>query len=228
MIPLRDNIPSSTIPFINYAIIAVNTAVFIIELTAGDKLNLLITNYAFYPNELTLLLEGGRENFSPAKKVFTSMFMHGGFVHFIGNMLYLYIFGDNVEDRLGHLKYLVFYLFCGLSAVLMHYYFNPGSSVPTLGASGAIAGVMGAYFVFYPNAKVLTLVPIFIFIQFIEIPAFFFLVIWFLMQFVYASLSQAGEFESVAWWAHVGGFAAGFFIAFLWVLNKKLKRPLRW
>jgi membrane associated rhomboid family serine protease len=136
------------------------------------------------------------------------MFLHGGYLHIIGNMWSLYIFGDNVEDRLGHFRYLVFYLLCGLASGISHLAINWHSTLPTIGASGAIAGVMGAYFILYPKAKVLTLVPIFFFIQFIELPAFVFLGIWFLFQFISAAGTSA-QGGGIAWWAHIGGFVFG-------------------
>lgn len=224
MIPIRDNIPSKTIPIVNYLIIAFNAYIFILELKAGSRITLLIEKYAFYPNELTMLFYGQLETLLPIRKMVTSMFLHGGFGHFLGNMLFLYIFGDNVEDRLGHIKYLLFYIVCGVAAVIFHYWFNRLSSIPTLGASGAIAGVMGAYFIFFPYAKVLTIVPIFIFLQFLEIPAFFFLIFWFLMQFYLGSMSQAFGTTNVAWWAHVGGFAFGVIIAICSAFFRKMKR----
>ncbi len=224
MIPLRDNIPSKTLPVVNYLLIAANAFIFFLELKAGSGIIFLIEKYAFYPKELTLFFQGEVITAEPFKKMVTSMFLHGGFAHFFGNMLFLYIFGDNVEDRMGHLKYLFFYVFCGVVAVMLHYSFNIYSRVPTLGASGAIAGVMGAYFIFFPYARVLTLVPIFIFIQFIEIPAFFFLVFWFIMQFYMGSVSKILGTSNVAWWAHVGGFAAGALIAVLWRIVMKLRR----
>jgi membrane associated rhomboid family serine protease len=141
---------------------------------------------------------------------FTSMFLHGGWLHLLGNMLYLYIFGDNVEDALGHVRYLLFYLACGVAASVTHLALNLDSVVPTVGASGAIAGVLGAYFLLYPKAKVLTLLPIFIFIQIVEIPAFLFLGFWFLLQFISGTVASASQNAGgVAWWAHIGGFAAG-------------------
>jgi hypothetical protein len=136
------------------------------------------------------------------------MFLHGGFLHLLGNMWFLYIFGDNVEDRLGPFRYLVFYLLCGLASGISHLVINWHSVIPTIGASGAIAGVMGAYFILYPRAKVLTLVPIFIFFQFIELPAFLFLGIWFLFQFLSAAGASA-QAGGIAWWAHIGGFVFG-------------------
>src|SRR5204863_5588398 len=142
----------------------------------------------------------------------TSMFLHGGWLHLIGNMWYLWIFGDNVEDRLGHFAYLIFYLLCGLGAGIVHTILNYQTVVPSVGASGAIAGVLGAYVVSYPGAKVLTLIPIFIFVQFIEIPALIVLGLWFVMQFFNGAAALATTSANgggVAWWAHVGGFIIG-------------------
>jgi hypothetical protein len=140
--------------------------------------------------------------------LFSFMFIHGGFWHLLGNMWSLYIFGDNVEDRLGHVKYLVFYILCGLLSGLFHLAINWTSQIPTIGASGAIAGVMGAYLILYPGSKILTLIPIIIIPYFIEIPALIFLGIWFLLQFLSAAMSSS-EAGGIAWWAHVAGFLAG-------------------
>jgi hypothetical protein len=138
----------------------------------------------------------------------TSMFLHGGILHILGNMWFLYIFGDNIEDRIGHFRYLIFYLLCGVVAGLVHLLASWGSKIPTIGASGAIAGVMGGYVVLFPHARVLTLIPIFFFFQFFEIPAFVFLGYWLLIQIVSASL-RGSDVGGVAWWAHIGGFLAG-------------------
>jgi membrane associated rhomboid family serine protease len=139
------------------------------------------------------------------------MFLHGGWLHFLGNMLYLWIFGDNVEDRLGHARYTVFYLLCGTVAALAQVWTRPDSMIPTIGASGAIAGVMGAYFVLFPHSRVLTLIPLLVFWELLEIPAIFFLGIWFVMQLFsgVGSLAAAGDTGGVAFWAHVAGFVAG-------------------
>jgi len=141
----------------------------------------------------------------------TSMFLHGGFLHIIMNMWFLYIFGDNIEDRLGHIRYLIFYLFCGVAAGVIHLLTNWSSNIPTIGASGAISGVMGAYLLLYPRSKILTLVFIFIFIQFVEIPAFIFLGIWLLLQLLSAGFTPSNV-GGVAFWAHVGGFVAVSFL----------------
>ncbi len=224
MIPLKDNIPSKKIPFVNYILIFLNVVVFALELKAGPALNSMIEKYAFYAKDFYYLITGVNQSLDPIIRIFTSMFMHGGFSHIIGNMLYLYIFGDNVEDRLGHFVYLLLYLVFGVFAVLMQFFFDPLSNLPMLGASGAVSGVMGAYFIFYPRARVITLVPIFIFIQIIEIPALFFLFFWFFMQFFYGTLSIYTGAMGVAWWAHIGGFLAGFIVA---VIHRILFRGYR-
>jgi membrane associated rhomboid family serine protease len=208
MIPLRDVIPSRTFPAITIALIAVNVLVFLFELSLGDSLELFLQSWALVPARFTLL------------SLVTSMFLHGGLMHVGGNMWFLWIFGDNVEDRMGHGRFIVFYLLCGAVAALAQTLMQPDSYIPMLGASGAIAGVMGAYFVLYPHSRIVTLVPIFFFIQLIEIPAIFFLGIWFLLQFlsgVGSIAATAGEQSSggVAFWAHVAGFAAGLIAVFL-------------
>ena len=199
MIPLRDTIPSSRVPLVNYAIIAANVAVFLHESTLGPRLDGFVYTYGMVPRE-----------FAPATLV-TSMFLHGGWGHLLGNMLYLYIFGDNVEDRLGHPRYLVFYLLCGVAAAAAQALTNPHSNVPMVGASGAIAGVSGAYLLFFPQARVVTILPLFIFLQIVEIPAVFFLAVWFLWQLVsgVATLGTRAAAGGVAFWAHVGGFVSG-------------------
>ncbi len=199
MIPLRDVIPSRTTPVVTMTIIGLNALAFLYELSLGDAVERFVFSYGLVPASFSWLA------------VLTSMFLHGGLFHFGGNMLYLWIFGDNVEDRMGHGRFVVFYLLCGTAAALAQAMFNPDSLVPMVGASGAIAGVMGAYFVLYPHSRIVTLLP-FIVIQVIEVPAIFFLGIWFLMQFLsgVGSISQveAGT-GGVAFWAHVAGFAAG-------------------
>ena len=200
MIPLRDTIPSSRAPIVNYLIIAVNVAVFLYETTLGRHLEEFLFTYGLVPRHFTVTT------------LVSSMFLHGGLLHLIGNMLYLYIFGDNVEDRLGHLRYAVFYLLCGGAAGAAQAITSPHSGLPMVGASGAIAGVSGAYLLFFPGARVLTLVPVFVFLQLVEIPAVFFLVVWFLWQLLsgVASLGMGDAgMGGVAFWAHVGGFIAG-------------------
>ena len=155
------------------------------------------------------------------------MFLHGGWLHLLGNMLFLYIFGDNVEDRLGHVRYFFFYILCGVLAIVAHLITNPSSRVPTIGASGAIAGVMGAYFFLFPYARVVTLIFIFFFIDIIEIPAFFFLAFWFILQFLNGTMSFSAQNAlsgGVAWWAHIGGFLAGIVLLFVFGVRRTTRR----
>ena len=198
-------------------LIFLNAIVFLYELSLGSSLNQFIFSYGLVPAEFSWLT------------VFSSMFLHGGLLHVGGNMLYLWIFGDNVEDRVGHGRFVAFYLLCGIAAALAQTYTNGGSTVPMVGASGAVAGVMGAYFVLYPRSRIVTLVPIVIFIQIIEIPAIFFLGIWFLMQFVsgVGSLATAGQsIGGIAFWAHVAGFAAG--AAGILVFRRPERQRVEW
>jgi len=206
VIPLRDTIPSARVPIVNYAIIALNVLVFWHEVSLGRHAEAFVMHYGLVPREFTF------------DTLLTSMFVHGGWMHLIGNMLYLYIFGDNVEDRLGHVRYLLFYFLCGAAAGATQSLTNPGSTVPMIGASGAIAGVAGAYLLFFPNARVLTLVPVFIVLQIVEIPAVFFLGVWFLWQVVSGVATLGHDAGGVAVWAHVGGFMTGM------VLGPALKR----
>ncbi len=209
MIPIRDTIRSNTYPVVNYAIIAANMLVFLVELSQGQKLNEFIYVYGLVPARYAVPQISAYFTFGQQIVSFLSfMFLHGGFLHLLGNMWFLYIFGDNVEDRLGHSRYLVFYLLCGLTSGISHLVINWYSEIPTIGASGAIAGVMGAYFLLYPGAKILTLVPIFIFIQFLELPAYLFIGVWFLFQFLSAT-SASAHAGGIAWWAHIGGFIFG-------------------
>lgn len=212
MIPLRDNIPSSRVPIISYAIIALNVLVFLLEMSMGAELEEFIRVFGFVPRDFFLHLGHGNVMGSIIP-VFSSMFLHGGWFHLIGNMWILYIFGDNVEDTLGRVKFLVLYLLTGAVACFAQLLSSPSSPVPMVGASGAIAGVMGAYFALFPAAKILTLVPVLFFVI-IEVPAFVFLGIWFLLQFFSGTFSILGARADVgvAFWAHVGGFAAGFLL----------------
>jgi hypothetical protein len=205
MIPLRDDQPSFSTPFINYFLIALNVLVFLWELSVGHRaLNGFIYEFGIVPHN-TLLAFTGHSYDSPATAIlplFTSMFLHGSLLHLGGNMLALWIFGDNIEDYLGHFNYLVLYLASGLVGALTHILLNLNSRMPTIGASGAIAGVMGAYLILYPRARVLT----WFFILILWLPAWLVLGYWFLVQFV--SVSEIAE-SGVAVWAHLGGFVAG-------------------
>jgi membrane associated rhomboid family serine protease len=212
MIPLRDANPSSSFPFVTVMLILVNVVVFLYETGLGERaLNRFILTYGFVPAVYFHLAYTEPWNFfARFFPMVSSMFLHGGWMHLIGNMWTLWIFGDNVEDRLGRGRYLLYYLACGLAACYIHYLTGPRSGVPVVGASGAIAGVMGGYFVLFPRARIVTLVPIFIFLQIMTLPAVLFLAFWFFIQLVNGMVASAASFGGgVAWWAHVGGFIAG-------------------
>ena len=209
MIPIRDTAPSRNYPLVTFVLIGLNVAVYLLEMAQGPDLERFLHLYGLVPARYTIDRIAAYYTLPQQLFAFLSfMFLHGGFWHLLGNMWFLYIFGDNVEDHLGHIRYLAFYLLCGLASGFSHILLNLHSTVATIGASGAIAGVMGAYFLLHPKAKILTLIPIIFIPWFIEIPAFFFLGFWFVLQFINAAGSQAGS-GGVAWWAHVGGFVAG-------------------
>jgi len=199
MIPLRDVIPSRTTPFVTVTIIVLNALAWLFELSLPQRqLNEFLTTYGVVPAYFS------------APTLVTSMFLHGGWMHIIGNMWYLWIFGDNVEDRLGHGRFIVFYLLCGMAAAFGQILIDPASTLPTIGASGAIAGVMGAYFVLYPKSRVLALVPLIIFWEVIEVPAIVLLGVWFLMQLLSAgAIAATANTGGVAFAAHVAGFIVG-------------------
>ena len=215
MIPLRDTQPSSRTPVITVTLIVINVLVFLFEVSLEPfARNHFIAVFGMIPDRwaedpLTLL---------------TYMFLHGGWLHLIGNCWFLWIYGDNIEDILGHWVYILFYVGCGVAAAMVQIWSNPYSHVPTVGASGAIAGVMGAYLVKFPHARVLTLVPIFIFFTTIEVPEFLMLLYWFLIQIVSGvgsiGYSQVSG-EGVAWFAHVGGFVSG--VALIWLLPTRAR-----
>jgi membrane associated rhomboid family serine protease len=209
MFPVRDTIQSKTYPITRNAIIGINILVFLWQLAQGPYLKKILYLYGVVP--IRYSSPGISGDFTFVQQVvpfFSYMFLHGGFLHLLGNMWFLYIFGDNVEDRLGPSRFLAFYILSGMAAALIHLVTNWHSPLPTIGASGAIAGVMGAYFLLFPRARVLTMVPIFFFPLLFELPAIFFLGYWVLIQFFYASVS-GGQAGGVAWWAHIGGFIFG-------------------
>jgi membrane associated rhomboid family serine protease len=213
MFPLRDTIPSRHTPVMTWAIIALNLGVFVYQLTLSEP----ELQRVFYLSGVVPARYTDREWATHVGYVgfalwpfLTSMFLHGGWLHILSNMWSLWIFGDNVEDRLGPVRYLIFYLLCGVLAGLVHFFTNLTSTVPTLGASGAIAGVMGAYFVLFPHARVVTIIPIFFWPMFVQVPAILYLGFWFLTQFFSGAMSLgASDAGGIAWWAHIGGFAAG-------------------
>jgi membrane associated rhomboid family serine protease len=205
MIPIQDTVQSRSLPFVTWTLILLNGLVFLHELTLPpERLEQFVALWGMIPAQLST---------APSTwfTLITCMFLHGGWMHFFGNMWTLYLFGDNVEDRMGSGRFLVFYLVCGIIASLTHILIDPRSEIPTIGASGAIAGVLGAYFVLFPTSRIITLVPIFFIPLIVEIPAIFFIGVWFLSQLFSGTLALIGpgHFEGVAWWAHIGGFVAG-------------------
>ena len=229
MFPLKDNISAKTFPYVNIGLIVINSVFFIYQMSYGAAVDQLIFTLGFIPARF--IAQQGENFLNPVGfiPVFSSMFLHANFVHLLSNMWMLWIFGDNVEDCMGHGRYFVFFLLCGIASVFAQAVSNPQSAIPMIGASGAISGVLGAYFLTYPQARILTLVPIVIFFYIIELPAFFFLGFWFVLQFIQGSLYSLNSEQlaggGVAWWAHVGGFAAG--VLFLHVFRcKDWQRPV--
>lgn len=209
MIPIRDINSSRNFPVVNTLIIGINVAVFLLQMSYGNEMDRFVYIYGLVPARYSV--PHVSVYFTPFQQIFSFisfMFLHGGFLHLLGNMWSLYIFGDNVEDRLGPFRYLLFYLLCGFASGLSHLLLNMNSTIPTIGASGAISGVMGAYLILHPRSRILTLIPILIFPWFVEIPAFFFIGFWFVLQLLNAAGSHAGG-GGIAWWAHIGGFLFG-------------------
>jgi len=213
MIPLRDNVRPKNFPIVNITLIIINVAVFFYQFMMGpEAVKEFIFTFGVIPREIStsgfteLLLTG----FTPLVPLITATFLHGGWLHLISNMLYLWVFGDNIEDCLGSLSYLLVYLLLGVIGHFSHIIFEPFSSVPLIGASGAIAGVLGAYFILYPWARVLALIPLGFFITFVEIPAVVYLVLWFFLQ-VFSGVTAllTPGVQVIAWWAHIGGFVSG-------------------
>ncbi len=224
MIPLKDINPREKIPFFTYLLISLNILIFIFQLGLGDEIEKFFRAFGLIPTKFIYSFLNYPTNPFVYLPLFTSMFLHGGFLHLIGNMLSLWIFGDNVEDKMGHFFYIIFYFISGLMASFAHIIFNSSSNIPTIGASGAIAGVMGAYFYFFPRARVLTLIPIFFFFQLVELPAFIFLGLWFAIQIFSGALSIGSPSAGgVAWWAHIGGFIFGYIFAKLFFHKQKKK-----
>lgn len=226
MIPIGDDVPGERFPFLTYILIGLNLLVFLFQLSLPQaELHEMIFTWGVIPRELAAW--SGRP--WVLATLVTSLFMHGGWFHLIGNMLYLWIFGNNVEDRMGHVGFLLFYLLCGIAASLAEVLLKPGSAIPTIGASGAIAGVLGAYFLLYPKAKVILLVPVFLFFFFtVQVPAVLVLGLWFVMQ-LFSGVSQLGistESGGVAYWAHAGGFIAGMVLMPLFRCSRR--SPLRY
>lgn len=222
MIPLKDDLPTRTFPLVTLGLIATNILVFMFEVSLGPHSEALFFSFGAVPYDLIHGLETGSPPIPIVTTLFTSMFIHGGLVHVGGNMLYLWIFGNNIEDAMGHRRFIFFYLLCGVIAVYSHAVLDHVSKVPMVGASGAVSGVLGAYFLLFPRARVLTLVPLGFFIQIIRIPALYVLGFWIIAQFVHGffGMKQQG---GVAWFAHIGGFLAGMLLIHFF----KKRRP-RW
>lgn len=235
MIPIRDDAPRFGTPWVTYFLLALNVAVFLFEVMLGPgPREQFLFQFGVIPAEITGLLHGARGITAAGSliPVLTSMFLHASWLHLLGNMWVLYIFGDNIEDYLGHFKYLVFYLVSGVAATVMHTALNPYVSIPSVGASGAIAGVMGAYFILYPSARVLTLVP-FVFIFFVWLPAWIVLGYWFVLQFLTGAATSVAATSrtrggGIAFWAHVGGFVAGILLIKLFPARARRFRYDAW
>lgn len=222
MIPLKDENPTETFPFVTIIIIVINALVFIYELMLGDQLQNKITQFAVIPYNITHM-----SNPSVLLTLTTSLFFHGGFAHILGNMLYLWVFGNNIEDRLGHFRFIVFYLVCGIVATFGHIVTAVDSKLPVIGASGAISAVLGAYLLLYPRAKVLVLIPLFYIWRIAKIQAWWFLVFWIILQFLYGTTSSAlmgsSEEGGVAWFAHIAGFFAGILFLRLFLKRRRAR-----
>ncbi|MFK7800894.1 MAG: rhomboid family intramembrane serine protease [Anaerolineae bacterium] len=207
MIPIKDQNPTHRYPAVTVTLIALNAIAFILQFSALQSNELWVpfaNRWALVPGQLTNAF--GAEFYT----IFSSMFLHGSFMHIAGNMLYLWIFGDNIEDKLGRGRFVIFYLACGIIAALAHVMIDPDSNIPTIGASGAVAGVLGGYLLLYPMVSVTTVIPIFLFRR-VQIPAWILLGFWFAME-LFNGFTQSAESAGVAFWAHIGGFAAGFLL----------------
>ncbi|MCL2337877.1 MAG: rhomboid family intramembrane serine protease [Firmicutes bacterium] len=214
MIPLRDSVKSSTFPFVNIALILLNLLIYVYELLLSPyELNHFFYLYGLIPADVERAFHHGAVLSPILLTLVTATFVHSGWLHVLGNMLFLWVFGDNVEDRLGHGRYLLFYLLAGVAGGVAHIIANPGSAEPVIGASGAVAGVLGAYIVAFPKARVLAFVLFFL----AEIPAAVFIALWFVLQLFNGVASIGGDAaDPVAWWAHVGGFVMGLALIKLW------------
>lgn len=223
MLPLSDHNPRRTVPFVTFTLIALNILAFLWELSLGPQIQEALYGVAFIPRRFWIPGYWPQDIMT----TFASMFLHGSLMHIGSNMLYLWIFGDNIEDRLGHVRYVIFYFLCGIVATLAHAFFNPTSTLPAIGASGAIAGVLGGYLILFPHAQVTTLIPIFMFITIRQVPAVLILGLWFVLQLFSGvgslGVQDAQDMGGVAYFAHIGGFVAG--MGLILVLGGK--RPRR-
>jgi membrane associated rhomboid family serine protease len=224
VIPLKDENPTKTVPFIVYSLLGINILVFLYNGTLRSSFTNPLAGYMLIPRELTTGIDiGAPTPISPWMTIFTSMFMHANIPHIAGNMLYLWIFGNNIEDVLGHFKFLLFYLICGVGAALLHVISEPMSPIPVVGASGAIAGVLGAYFYLFPRAKIISLVFFFYFVELVALPASLVLGLWIALQVV-SYLLTTGVGGGIAYTAHIGGFITGLLIIMMFGGRKLLRR----
>ena len=221
MIPIRDEIKTHRIPIVNYVLILVNVVVFLWAYVFNPNPDAIYSEFALFPSAIREGLDLG-----DMRDIVTSMFLHAGWFHLLGNMLYLWIFGDNIEDRLGHIRYLLFYLAGGISAAFAHYFINPTSAIPTVGASGAIAAVLGAYLVIYPQSRVYTFIPIGFFARLRLVPAVVVLTLWFVLQ-LFSGVGSLGMADQggTAYWAHIGGFVYGLLVGFLFKKSGFAPKP---
>jgi membrane associated rhomboid family serine protease len=224
LIPLKDNVPTRKFPFINYGLILINVAVFVYQITLQHAdLVSMVQQFAFIPADFTTGLMNAPFSLSTYYPVITAMFIHGSLGHILFNMLYLYIFGDNVEDRMGHWKYLVFYLLTGFLAAMAQYVIGIYGETPMVGASGAISGILAAYLFIYPHSRVLTITPFILVFTLIPVPAFFYILLWFFLQILNAVSSLFQEVGNVAWMAHIGGFVGGAVLYRFFIKKEKKK-----
>lgn len=227
MIPIRTTVPPHRMPWVNYALIGANLVIFAYEITLGARIEAFVWDYGWVSANFSQALH--QRALPPLLPLFSCMFLHASWLHLLGNMLYLHIFGSGVEDRCGHVRYFLFYCVGGMAAVFVQTYSTPLSTTPMIGASGAVAAVTGAYLVLFPTARMMTLVPFFFSIRLVHIPAGFYLFLWFTLQLVsgvYAQTPGNRELAGVAWWAHVGGFLVGMLIGLAFLRGHR-RRPRR-
>ena len=230
MIPLRHTLAPNRVPAVNRALVAANAIIFIAQLFLGAMTEKIILTFGYIPARLAHPAAFEYQPWEVAITLGTSLFLHGGFVHLAGNMIYLWVFGGAIEDAMGHARYFLFYIACGAAGSLTHTMLFPDSTIPSIGASGSIAGILGAFLVLRPHAKIVTLFPLVVYWAMAEIPAIIFLPVWFGMQFFNGFLSleaarRVQEVAGIAWWAHVGGFVFGALVAVVWRLTRSAPQP---
>jgi membrane associated rhomboid family serine protease len=222
VIPFKDDNPTRTFPYVTIIIIALNTAVFLLEALSPESSQQIVYSYGAIPYAITHFRSA--QPIAPVLTIFTSMFMHGGILHIAGNMLYFWIFGNNIEDVLGHVRFMIFYLFCGVVAAYSYALTAPSSMVPMIGASGAISGILGAYLLLFPRARVHTLIFFGIFIQIVRVPALIVIGFWAIIQLVSGLFTEGMQSQGgIAWFAHVGGFITGLATIKLWLPRRSYK-----